>query len=158
MISQWTSPRLGSSVSQNQRQYEIEVSGKSGFVAPGASFDVGPSSDHPSPGLIGSPLKRWNVSMPMSGLTRTSRISIGRTTTVSRPLRFCAVMTLAAENAASATTLGSIQLDFIFLPPHSLSEGRCSSADKGCQEEIGGRYAGAERMRKERSGTCIRAT
>ena len=52
-------------------------------AAAGASFPMGPSSDQPRPALMASPLKRWKVSMPMPGFTRTSSISFGRTITVS---------------------------------------------------------------------------
>src|SRR5580765_2820971 len=60
----------------------MDVSGKSGLASAGCNFDVGPSSDHLRPGLMASPLKRWNVVMPIPGFTRTVRSSLGRTTMV----------------------------------------------------------------------------
>src|SRR5437588_370562 len=89
MISQWIFPCSGSIADQNHRQYAIDVSGKSGGAGAGRSFDVGPSSDHSRPALIGSPLKRWNVVMPMPGFTSASSISEGRMTAVSLPCSSC---------------------------------------------------------------------
>src|SRR5882724_6340480 len=81
MMSQRNFPGSGSRVSQYQRQYEIEVSGKSGLGDACGSFASGPRSDHSNGELRACPLNRWNVVMPMPGFTSRSGISVGRITT-----------------------------------------------------------------------------
>src|SRR5439155_1137224 len=80
-ISQWNLPGSVSRTFQYQRQYEIEVLGKSGFVGACGSFATGPTSDHFKGGFGSCPLNRWNVVMPIPGFTSTLWISFGRTTT-----------------------------------------------------------------------------
>src|SRR5712671_3164670 len=55
-ISQRNLPGSGSMASQYHRQYETDVSGKSGFVEACGIFATGPTSDHFSGGFVAWPL------------------------------------------------------------------------------------------------------
>src|SRR6185437_747569 len=71
-----------------QRRYATLDPGKS-RVRGGAS-EIGPSgptSDHLTPSFSGWPENRLKVSMPIPGFTRTSSISVGRTTVVACSVR-----------------------------------------------------------------------
>src|SRR2546430_5587982 len=80
-VSQWDLPGSVFFFFKQKTAYEIEVSGKSGFVGACGSFATGPTSDHFKGGFGSCPLNLWNVVMPMPGFTSTSWISFGRTTT-----------------------------------------------------------------------------
>src|SRR5207253_6931415 len=81
IISQWNFSGSVFFFFKQKTAYEIEVSGKSGFVGACGSFATGPTSDHFKGGFGSCPLNLWNVVMPMPGFTSRSWISFGRTTT-----------------------------------------------------------------------------